>query len=149
MKPQLIREFLGYAVASALALAVDVGILIALVQKAHVNYLAAVVVAYLSGAVVAYFVSTRYVFGTRRVRDPVSEFIAFTAIGVVGLGINAGVIYVLVSKLAQNYLVGKACAITLSFTASFILRKAALFSPAAAQRRASVSQPIQAIAEAD
>jgi putative flippase GtrA len=149
VKRPLLREFIGYGAASALALAVDVGILIALVQKAHVNYLAAVVIAYLSGAVVAYFISTRYVFGIRRVQDPLAEFAAFTAIGLAGLAINAGVIYVLVSRLEQNYLVGKACAIALSFTVSFVLRKAALFSSASAQRRPPVSPPIQAIAEAD
>ncbi len=127
-----LREALGYGAASAVALLVDVSILWLLVQKLHLGYLGAATLGFLAGACVAYALSVTLVFRNHRLRDRRAEFAGFVAIGVVGLGINAGVILLAVKTLGLHYLVGKGIATGCTFTYNFVARRQLLFAPPAA-----------------
>ena len=80
MRP-LLRQTLGYALASGLALSVDTGILFLLVRLARWPTLAAATTAFLVGAIVAYVLSVRFVFDQHRLRNRRAEFLGFIALG--------------------------------------------------------------------
>jgi putative flippase GtrA len=121
------RELLGYGLASAAALAADTSVLLALVTLAGWHYLAASVVAFICGGVVAYVLSVRFVFKRHRVQSRPWELGAFLALGVVGVGINSIVLFVGIERAGMNLLATKLCAALCTFAANFVLRRQLLF----------------------
>lgn len=126
MRP-LLRQAAGYALASGIALGVDVGLLRALVEGLHWPPLAAATLSFLAGAVVAYALSVRIAFDQHRLRDRRAEFIGFVALGLVGVLINGAVIFVAVDVLGIHYLWAKGIAAGFSFCANFVARRQLLF----------------------
>lgn len=122
-------ELFGYAIASAVALGVDMGLLKALVSLAGWHYLVAATVSFIVGAVVAYTLSVRLAFGSRRVTNRSVEFLYFAGLGVVGLGVNAAAISVCVGLVGLALMQAKLVAATCTFVTNFSLRRALLFTP--------------------
>jgi putative flippase GtrA len=123
---QLLREFSGYGVASAVALSVDMGLLWALVHVG-VQYIAASTASFTAGAVVAYWLSITLAFRRHRIRDRRVELLGFVAIGVMGLIINTSVIYTAVQFLGLHYMLAKTAAAGFTFAFNFIVRRQLLF----------------------
>jgi putative flippase GtrA len=123
----LFREAMGYLVASGFALVVDFAILWLLVTCFSWNYLAAATVSFGSGVFVAYYLSIRLAFSYRRLEDRRAELLGFIAIGVVGLAVNAVVIFAVVQFLGLNLLIAKAIAAGFTFTGNFVTRRQLLF----------------------
>jgi putative flippase GtrA len=126
MKP-IFRETLGYATASGCALVVDMAILWSLVHFLSWNYLAAATTSFLAGAVVAYEVSIRLAFRQHRLKDRRAELVTFVAIGIVGLLVNAAVMFVSVKYFGLHYLIAKCVAAGFTFMCNFIARRQILF----------------------
>jgi putative flippase GtrA len=124
----LLRQATGYSLASAVALATDVAILITLVEQLHWHYLIAATASFVAGATVAYVLVTRFVFHYRRVRNRRVEFAIFAGLGLIGLVVNGATIYALVEYLALPYLAAKAAAASLTFFTNFIARRWLLFT---------------------
>jgi putative flippase GtrA len=125
----LVREAFGYALASLGALLADVAILTFLVQVCGWGSVAAAAVSFMSGILVIYLLSVRFVFKNHRLADRRAEFVSFGAIGAVGLAINVGVIFVLVNRLGLHYIAAKGVAAGCTFTFNFFARRQLLFVP--------------------
>lgn len=122
------HEFLRYAFASAVALLCDVGALTILTSVFGVSYLVSGALAFLVGLLVIYVLSTHWVFAARTSASPWREFALFALIGIVGLGINELVLWVLTGWFGLFYLSSKAASIVLVFAWNFAARKRLLFS---------------------
>jgi len=121
-------ELLRYLAVSGAALAVDTACLLVVAQFVH--YLWAATLGFVLGAVTSYLLSVRWAFRHRRLAAfPRTEFAAFVAIGVVGLGLNNLVIYALVEHAGVSLLAAKAVAAVITFSFNFGLRKWGLFRP--------------------
>lgn len=121
-------ELLRYATASAVALAVDMTIL--LFAANFVHYLWAATLGFFLGAVTSYLLSVRWVFRHRRLAAfPKTEFAAYALVGVVGLAINNLAIYAAVEEAGFSLLAAKAMAAVLTFSFNFGVRKWGLFRP--------------------
>ncbi|MCX7168289.1 MAG: GtrA family protein [Rhodocyclales bacterium] len=120
------REFGAYFLASLLALAIDLAVLLLLARVVH--YLVAATAGFCTGAAVSYLLSTRLVFARRRLahREGV-EAILFTLIGVAGLALNNGVIFAMVEGVAAPLALAKLAAAVLTFLFNYLLRKRLLF----------------------
>jgi putative flippase GtrA len=123
-----ILELVSYAAASAAALAVDVGVLTALVSGAGWPYLAGAVASFVAGGVFLYFVSTAFVFRFRRIPKRTLELPFFLALGLVGLPVNIAVMYIAVETAHVHYLIGKCGAAVCTFGVNFALRRTLMFS---------------------
>lgn len=126
---QLLREFVGYGVVSAVALGVDVGLLMLLYQELHLQYIVAATISFTCGAVVAYLLSVRFVFKYHRLRNRGSEFTSFVLLGVAGLIVNALVIAGLKELAGTTVLVAKIGAAGCTLCVNFLLRRQFLFAP--------------------
>src|SRR5580692_4939024 len=98
----LVTEAAKYAAASAVALAADAGLLLALTRYGGWNYLLAAVVSFLAGAAVAYALSVKFVFSAHRLRRRELEFVSFVLIGLIGLGVNMLVLFIVHGKLGLD-----------------------------------------------
>ncbi len=121
-------ELARYFVASLFALLVDIGILLALTQLFAVHYLAANVVSFVAGSIVAYLASVRWVFKKRRLDNKALEYLAFLLIGVLGLGVNEAALWTCMEVLVWPLLGAKLMSAAISFLFNFAARKAALFT---------------------
>ena len=123
------RELLGYGLVSVVALAVDMSLLATLVGLRW-HYLIASAVSFVSGAIVAYLGSISLVFRSRRLQSPGVEFACFAALGGIGLLVNAGALFLAVSKVGLNLFASKLLAAGCTFASNFALRRQLLFAPA-------------------
>ena len=124
---QLPREALRYLAVSLVSLTIDVMILAYLVQVLHWGNLTAATISYFAGACIAYALSVRFVFTQHRLRNRRAEFAGFVAIGVLGLAVNIGVIYLCIHFLGLQVLIAKGVAAGFSFTCNFLARRQILF----------------------
>ena len=127
-------EFLRYGAASAIALFVDFAALVLLTEFAGIHYLASAAVGFSLGIVVAYVLSVRWVFTSRRLASVPAESAIFLVIGIAGVAINHVAMFGLTESAHLPYTVSKVGSAVLVFTFNFIARKTVLFRVSAAPR---------------
>jgi putative flippase GtrA len=119
-------EFGRYFVVSLIALAVDVSVLMAMSRFMH--YLWAASLGFVLGAITSYWLAIRWAFTHRRLAAyPRAEFLAYSLVGILSLGINNLVIFVAVEYLALALLASKAVAAGATFAFNYGVRKFVLF----------------------
>jgi putative flippase GtrA len=122
------REFLGYFLASALALLVDAGGLFFLVKHIGWNYIPSAIFCFVAGSLVAFILSSTWVFDQKTYRRWHDGFLIFSLIGLVGLLVNVSVLWVAVDDFGFALMPSKAAAAVMSFGLNFVLRKIVLFT---------------------
>lgn len=120
-------EFVRYFIVSLVALAADFGTLVGLTELFGIPYLVSNVAGFILGAVVVYIGGIVWVFANRRLSDARAEFIIFVMIGVGGLGVNEGVLWLFTSGIGFHYTFSKVFAAAASFAFNFLVRKYLLF----------------------
>jgi putative flippase GtrA len=123
------REAVRYGLVSGVALGVDMGVLHALVDELGWHYLAASAIAFLAGATVSYLLSVRFVFSSRALSNTYLECVAFFTLGLVGLAVNAGALFIAIGTVGLGLTAGKLFAAGCTFAANFALRRRLLFTP--------------------
>ena len=121
-------EATRYAVVSALALLLDVGVMAALVQWAGWPPVAASALGFGCGLVLAYGLSSRWAFRGHAHREGVHGLVVFGAIGLGGLLVNAGLVWAATAAAGLAWPAAKFCAAAGSFVFNYVLRKRALYS---------------------
>jgi len=124
---KIVVQFLRYLVVGGVAFAADFGTLTLLHGVFHIHYLVANAGGFIAGLLVNYFLSIRWVFDQRRLRNPWMEFLAFAGIGLLGLLINEASMYLLVDKVELQYQIAKVGATGISLVWNFGARKVMLF----------------------
>lgn len=120
---QLVR----YTFVGGLAFLIDFGTLYILTELAHLHYLLSAGIAFILGLLTNYFLSIRWVFATRTIRDKKLEFIIFAVIGLIGLGLNELFLWIFTDISGLHYLVSKILTAILVYLWNFSIRKLILF----------------------
>jgi len=121
------RQLLKTVAASQAAFWLDFGILALLTEVVGLHYLASAAFSFLAGTTLSYVLSIVWVFDTRRFSSVAVEYALFVLVGIVGLGLNEGLLWVFTEPLGLHYLVSKVVAATLIFGWNFAARKLLLF----------------------
>ncbi len=133
-------QFFRYVFVGGVAFLVDYGILMLLVELFGFYEIAANVISFIAGLAVNYALSTLWVFDESKVKNRMAEFIVFAVIGVIGMLINTGVLWLFTDIFTdinlfghilpadKYYLIGKIAATGVSFIWNFVARKVILFS---------------------
>jgi putative flippase GtrA len=124
---QLLADLWRYGLCSVLALAVDWGLMLALIRLG-MNYLVAATTSFLVGMGVAYVGSILFVYRDRRSYSAVTEALGFVLIGVAGLIVNALLIFAFVKFVGLSAGVAKAPTAVGVFLFNFAARRALLFT---------------------
>lgn len=120
-------EFLRYFGCSAVALAADVGAF-KLLLGLGAGYVIAAAIAFAIGLGVAYQLSVRFAFRHRRLINRQAEFAVFSVIGLFGLLLTEGILWLLVERARVDPVSAKFAAAGLVFLSNYTLRRLALFS---------------------
>lgn len=118
----LFLQVIKYESTALICGAIDYGLLILLIEAFRVHYLAASFVSLLCAMVVQYMLNVRFVFDTQKDHRAV-KFLGYAALGAVGIGLNALVIFLAVSRLHLHYLPAKVCASVIVGLYNFTSRK--------------------------
>jgi putative flippase GtrA len=126
-------QFLRYTCVGGLAYLIDFGTLYLLTEAAGIHYLVSAIWAFGCGLTVNYFLSVTWVFSQRRLSSRRLEFAVFGLVGLVGLGLNELVLWVLTERGGRHYLVSKLGSALIVFLWNFVARKVVLFRAEAAR----------------
>ena len=106
-------EFYKYLLVGGIAFCDDYATLIVLTSGLGVYYLVSAAIAFCVGITVNYVLSIRWVFGHRALSDPRAEFVLFTIVGIVGLGLTEVCMWLGTDVLHLDYKWSKLVAVAL------------------------------------
>lgn len=123
----LIVQLLRYAVVGGVAFVVDYGSLWLLTEVVGLHHLVSAAIAFVLGLVCNYVISTAWVFGESKVSNRWVEFVIFSIIGVIGLGLNELIIYLCTDVCGLHYMLSKIISTVIIFFWNFFARRFILF----------------------
>jgi putative flippase GtrA len=121
------KEFLRYFFASGGALGVDYLVLFLTVSVIGIHYILGAAAGFIVGSVFVYFLSTYWVFESRRLNDRRQEFFMFIGIGLAALVTGLIVIWFFTEIIGFYYLFSKLISTGVVFLFNFFLRRFFLF----------------------
>ena len=124
----LLGEIFRYLVIGGIAFIADYGTLLTLNKVFDVNYLWAASLAFCFGILVNYLGSIYFVFHVRSMQNVHIERILFLVIGLVGLGINDGMLFLLTGQFLIPVEYSKLLTQIVVLAWNFAARKLLLFS---------------------
>jgi putative flippase GtrA len=124
----LILQLFRYCFVGGLAFLVDFGVLFFLTDVFHVYYLISAGISFFMGLIVNYLISIQWVFNQSKIENKLNEFTVFSIIGIIGLGLNEGLIWLLTDICHLHYLISKIITASLVIFWNFFARKIIIFS---------------------
>lgn len=121
-------QFFRYGFVAVASYTVNLGGLVALKQYGHVYYLLAATISFIAGLLVNYALSKFWVFHGSKLHNQSHEFLFFSLIGLVGLGLNDLILWILTSGLGLFYVLSNVIATFIVYFWNFGARKKYLFN---------------------
>jgi putative flippase GtrA len=121
-------QLFRYFFVGGVAFLADFCTLFFLTEYVHVYYMISAGISFLVGLIINYMLSTKWVFVNRSVKSKYLEFLLFSLIGAVGLGLNELFIWVLTDVLSLFYLLSKIITTVIVYFWNFFARKFLLFN---------------------
>ena len=115
-------QFFRYLFVGGFAAVVNIGSLYVFTEFVHLYYLVANILGFLLGLLTNYLLSKWLVFSKENNLNKVTEFIIYAIIGVVGLGLDTGFVW-LFTTIGIYYMIGKIISTGLVFIWNFFARK--------------------------
>ena len=117
-------QFIKYFSVALVGYVVDFGSLMLCKEVFGLHYLASASVGFVLGLIVVYILSGRYVFGDSKINSKSKEFLLFSGIGLIGLGILNLLMWAMTGGLGINYLASKIAATAVVYVWNFLARRA-------------------------
>ena len=121
-------QLFRYTFVGGFAFLIDFGALFILTEYFNMHYLVSAGIAFILGLIVNYFLSVTWVFNSRVIENRWLEFLLFSLIGLIGLGLNELFIWILTDILVIYYLLSKVITAFIVYFWNFIARKTMLFN---------------------
>lgn len=121
--PEPVRQIAKYVIAGGIAAATQVGALAFFVEYFGVHYLRGVVYAFLVALAVAFMLQKCWTFERRTLAGAHREFLFYTIFALLSLGLNAGIMYILVESFAIWYLAAQVATIGFVAWVTFVLNR--------------------------
>ena len=116
-------QFFRYLFVGGFAAVVNIGSLYLFKEFIHLNYLIANIVGFTLGLIVNYILSRLLVFAKEESMNKTFEFIVYTIIGILGLGLDTLFVWLFTEKMAIYYMLSKIISTGLVFIWNFSARK--------------------------
>lgn len=120
-------QLLRATASSSVAFAVDFAILVSLVEITGLHYLIAATIGFTVGTTITYVLSIYWVFPRRRLKRFTAEYGVFIGVGVIGIILNDGLLFVFTDLLSVHYMVSRLISASLVFFWNYAARKYLLF----------------------
>lgn len=121
-------QLFRYTFVGGFAFLIDFGTLYIMTEYCKIHYLISAGVAFIFGLTINYFLSVKWVFSSRTMRNRLLEFLLFTVIGLIGLVLNEFFLWILTDILLIYYLLSKIITTIIVYFWNFFARKVILFN---------------------
>lgn len=121
------KEFFRYLAASAIALFADYLTLTYLTEIVGLHYLTSASIAFCMGVLITYLASIYWIFEHRTYQNRWIEAAIFISIGILGLALNAFLMWIFTEKTGFHYLISKSFSAGCVFFFNFLSRRIILF----------------------
>ncbi len=121
-------QLFRYTFVGGFAFLIDFSTLYILTDYLKIYYLFSAGIAFILGLIANYFLSVKWVFNSRKVENRLMEFLLFTLIGLVGLGLNELFLWILTELFLIYYLLSKMITTFVVYFWNFFARKIILFN---------------------
>ena len=111
------RQFLRFALVGTVATMTTYSVLIVGVENLHMNAVTASIAGYMLGMIVNYILNYRYTFSSEQQHQVVLP--KFVLVMVIGMLINAGVMFIGIDWLGIHYMLAQLAAVAVVFMLSF------------------------------
>jgi putative flippase GtrA len=120
----LLIQLIRYAFVGGAAFVVDFGLLFFLTSYCGLFYQVSACISFIAGLTVNYLISISWVFNKRRMHNKMlGEFLLFALVGVIGLGLNALIMYLFTDIIGLFYLLSKIISTIIVFGWNFLGRR--------------------------
>ncbi len=124
----LLIQLFRYTFVGGAAFIADYLTLTALTELCGVHYLLSATIAFIIGLVINYAISTQWVFNPdpdihKSAAIKRIEFIGYTIVGVIGLGLNALIMWIATDYIGIHYMLSKLISTAIVFLWNFIGRR--------------------------
>lgn len=118
-------QLFRYVFVGGVAFLIDFGLLFFLTEYVLLPYVLSATISFIGGLIVNYLLSVKWVFNSSNNSDSVRavEFFLFALIGIIGLGINALIIWSFTEFLDFHYLISKIFSTIIVFLWNFLARR--------------------------
>ena len=124
----ILIQLIRYTCVGGFAFLIDFGTLYFLTEYFHIYYLISACISFILGLIVNYYLSVRWVFNNRVFDNHIKEFLMFSLIGLIGLGLNEFFLWLFTDILLIYYLFSKILTTSLVYFWNFFIRKLLLFN---------------------
>jgi putative flippase GtrA len=121
-------QFIRFALVGVLNSAIQYLVFLFLYSLIGTQYLMASIIGYVAGMINSYILNRRWTFGSRN-QELLTELGRFVAVNLVSLGVNLGLLFLLVSSGAMAPQWAQVLAIAGSTLVNFVLNKVWTFAP--------------------
>lgn len=127
----IFEQLVRYCFSGGLAFVVDFGLLWFVTDILHAHYLIGAFFGYTAGLIITYLLSIKWIFSERKFsKQQGAEFVIFTIIGLCGLLLTQGCMYVFTEFVfgTNHYLYSKLLTAVLVSLFNFVMKKILLFT---------------------
>jgi putative flippase GtrA len=123
----LFIQFFRYFGVSGICFLADTATLFVLTEYAGIHYQISTFIGYSIGLILNYLLSVIWVFKTKRLSNKTMEFGIFVVIGLIGLAINQGVMWLCTDLIGLYFMLSRLVSAGVGYTWKFFARKYILF----------------------
>lgn len=116
-------QFFRYLFVGGFAAIINILSLFIFTDFFKIHYIISSILGFLLGLIVNYLLSKAFVFTEEKVRSRKKEFMTYAIIGMIGLGIDTGIMFISTSLLKIYYLLSKIISTVITFIWNFTARK--------------------------
>ena len=119
----LLKQVIKFGIVGVISTLLDYGLMVLFTEVFSVHYLLSSTLSYAISLVFNYLASMKYVFHSKEGMSRAKEFILFTVLCLMGMGLNQLVLWLIVERLGIDYRISKILATGVVMVWNFVTRK--------------------------
>ncbi len=119
----LLKQLIKFGIVGVISTLLDYGLMILFTEVFGIYYLLSSTLSYMISLAFNYLASMKYVFHGREGMSKVKEFLIFTVLCLMGMGLNQLVLWLIVEQLGIDYRISKILATGVVMVWNFVTRK--------------------------
>ena len=120
---KLVKQLMKFGIVGVVSTALDYGLMVLFTEACGIFYLLSSTLSYAISLIFNYFASMKFVFRGRQDQSRLREFLIFTVLCLLGMGLNQLILWLLVEMGGVHYMVSKLLATVVVMIWNFATRK--------------------------
>lgn len=120
---ELAKQLVKFGIVGVISTVLDYGLMVLFTEVFGIFYLLSSTLSYAISLLFNYYASMKYVFRGREDMSRIREFVTFTVLCLMGMGLNQLILWLIVEKCGIHYMISKILATVAVMVWNFVTRK--------------------------